>query len=128
MDPSLLDAAVHRLLQVVDEDRSSRVLFTLRYTQLGSTLGPVHTEPPDETFPEVGSVLHPSSRILRVPPPSLDLVFDDSTCAHVKSVWAQIVQGVSRDHHTHDDSSPIGNFMDFEDREGVADDDFYGDD
>jgi hypothetical protein len=51
-----------------------------------------------------------SSQVLRFPPPSMDLAFDDAVFDHVKEVWQKIV------------GEDGGEFLAFKDRE-VYDDD-----
>ncbi|KAE8350923.1 GDP dissociation inhibitor [Aspergillus coremiiformis] len=99
---SLIENSVHRLLQL-DADPNVKVLWSLRYTQLGlssSGVAPSKLEPT-------------SSNILCFPPPSLDLAFDDAMIDQVRDAWQLIVGDEAHKHE----------FMSFEDREGANDED-----
>ena len=100
----LLEAAINRLLQSVSE-ANAKVLWSLRYTQLGRT----------STIPDGVQALKssfPSDRVICFPPPSLDLAVDDSTIDIVKAAW-KVIMG---------EEAVDDEFMDFEDREGASDD------
>ncbi|KAL4984399.1 GDP dissociation inhibitor [Aspergillus falconensis] len=96
---SLIMNAIDRLLQSSMRPEA-RVLWSLRYTQLGRAVG-------GETRP--ANVV--SDNVIRFPAPSLDLAFDDSTVDLVKDAWSIIVG---------DEASP-DEFMKFEDREKYDD-------
>ncbi|RDW72641.1 putative Rab geranylgeranyl transferase escort protein [Aspergillus mulundensis] len=97
---TLIERAVDKLLQS-SAGSDARVLWSLRYTQLGRLVG-------DETRP--ANVV--SGNVIRFPAPSLDLAFDDTTIDLVKDAWT-VVMG--------DEASP-DDFMKFEDRENYDDD------
>lgn len=91
---SLIEQAVGKLLDSA-ADPEAKVLWALRYTQLGRS---------DETPSELTVLPH---NILAFPPPSLDLAFDDSVLDTVKEAW-RLVMG----HETAGQE-----YMVFEDRE-----------
>lgn len=97
---ALLDSAVNELVKSV-ADPNAKVLWSLRYTQLGreSDIGDV-----------AQTVESKLKNIICFPPPSIDLAFDDATIAHVKAAW-KAVMGDNVDDE----------FMNFEDREGAYD-------
>ncbi|KAL4904716.1 hypothetical protein BDW74DRAFT_154437 [Aspergillus multicolor] len=97
---TLIEHATDKLLQS-SAGPDARVLWSLRYTQLGRPVG-------DETRP--ANVV--SGNVIRFPAPSLDLAFDDTTIDLVKDAWT-VVMG--------DEASP-DDFMKFEDRENYDDD------
>ncbi|KAL4805808.1 hypothetical protein BDV18DRAFT_13358 [Aspergillus unguis] len=97
---SLIDSAIEKLLQS-SADPGAKSLWSLRYTQLGRAVGS-GTRPANTI----------SGNIIKFPPPSLDLAFDDSTLDLVKDAWA-IVMG---------DEASTDEFMKFEDRESYDDD------
>ncbi|KAL4912219.1 GDP dissociation inhibitor [Aspergillus aurantiobrunneus] len=97
---SLIEHAVEKLLQS-SAGPDTKTLWSLRYTQLGRAVGY-----------EICPTNVVSGNVIRFPPPSLDLAFDDSTIDLVKDAWA-IVMG--------DEASPE-DFMKFEDREANDDD------
>ncbi|KAB8072514.1 GDP dissociation inhibitor-domain-containing protein [Aspergillus leporis] len=99
---SLIESAVHRLLQST-ADPNAKVLWSLRYTQLG--LASNHAHP--------SSLEHPSPNIICFPPPSLDLAFDDAMIDRVRDSWKLIMGDAANDHE----------FMNFEDREGADEED-----
>ncbi|KAL4997056.1 GDP dissociation inhibitor [Aspergillus recurvatus] len=92
---SLIANAIDRLL-LSSAGPDARVLWSLRYTQLGRAVG-------GETRP--ANVV--SDNVIRFPAPSLDLAFDDSTIDLVKDAWSIIIG---------DEASP-DEFMMFDDRE-----------
>ncbi|KAG2419020.1 hypothetical protein HFD88_002124 [Aspergillus terreus] len=91
---SLIEQAVGKLLDSA-ADPEAKVLWALRYTQLGRS---------DETPSELTVLPH---NILAFPPPSLDLAFDDSVLDTVKEAW-RLVMG---------DETAGQEYMVFEDRE-----------
>lgn len=78
------------------------VLWSLRFTQLGCA---------DNA--SVNSVTSAAGRVIRFPPPSLDLAFDDAMIDAVQKVWKTVMGDEAREE----------DFMQFEDREGTAADD-----
>lgn len=97
----MIEGAIDKLLQSSAEP-GSEALWSLRYTQLGRAVCG-DTRPANAV----------SGNVIRFPPPSLDLAFDDSTIDLVKDAWA-LVMG--------DEASPE-DFMNFEDRENYDDED-----
>lgn len=97
----MIESAVEKLLQSGVEP-AAKVLWSLRYTQLGRAA--------------VGSETHPandvSGNVIRFPAPSLDLSFDDSTIDLVKDAWLTVMG----------DEASSEEFMKFEDREAYDDD------
>ncbi|PYH45395.1 putative Rab geranylgeranyl transferase escort protein [Aspergillus saccharolyticus JOP 1030-1] len=93
---ALIDTAVQQLLQSA-AGSDVKVLWSLRYTQLGRAES-ISAQP--VSSPE---------RIIRLPPPSLDLAFDDVLIDTVKNAWQTIMGDEANDHE----------FMTFEDREGA---------
>ncbi|EAW08892.1 putative Rab geranylgeranyl transferase escort protein [Aspergillus clavatus NRRL 1] len=98
----LLEKAVQKLLES-SSDLDARILWSLRYTQLGRAGESMR----NAQAAQLGS---PSANILCFPPPSLDLAFDDTLIDVVKDAWRRIVG----------DDAP-DDFMKFEDREGISD-------
>ena len=99
----LLEAAINRLLQSVSEAKA-KVLWSLRYTQLGRT----------STIPDGVQALKssfPSDSVICFPPPSLDHAFDDELLDMVKEAWKTVMGEGAVDEE----------FMNFEDREGAYD-------
>lgn len=98
---SLLEIA---LAQLIAAESSSRVLWSLRYTQRGrfSTDGTRWPLREEESCPGA----------YRFPPPSLDFAFEDDTINIAKEAWKKVV-GCDTDH----------DFMMFDDREGTHDND-----
>ncbi|RAL10988.1 putative Rab geranylgeranyl transferase escort protein [Aspergillus homomorphus CBS 101889] len=96
---ALIESAVQQLLESA-AGPDAKVLWSLRYTQLGRAIGS-----------ETGSVqsVNLADRIVRLPPSSLDLAFDDSLIDTVKDAWQAIMGDDAIDHE----------FMTFEDREGA---------
>ncbi|KAL4870472.1 hypothetical protein BDV12DRAFT_166021 [Aspergillus spectabilis] len=97
---SLIGGAIEKLL-ASSAGPDARVLWSLRYIQLGRAVG-------GDTRP--ANVV--SGNVIQFPAPSLDLAFDDSTIDLVKDAWT-LVMG--------DEVSPV-EFMKFEDRENYDDD------
>ncbi|KAL3493547.1 GDP dissociation inhibitor [Aspergillus germanicus] len=95
---SLIADAIDKLL-ASNAGPDARVLWSLRYTQLGRA---VEGDTPANIV---------SGNLVRFPPPSLDLAFDDSVIDLVKDAWIRIMG---------DESSP-DHFMKFEDRESYDD-------
>ena len=93
---ALIDLAVQQLLESAGGP-NAQVLWSLRYTQLGRA----------ET--RSAQPANPVERIIRLPPPSLDLAFDDALIDTVKDAWQAIMGDEATDHE----------FMTFEDREGA---------
>ncbi|KAL4757939.1 putative Rab geranylgeranyl transferase escort protein [Aspergillus foveolatus] len=96
---SLIADAIDRLLKS-SAGPNARVLWSLRYTQLGRAVK-------GDTRP-ANVVL---DNVIRFPAPSLDLAFDDSTIDLVKDAWS-VIMG--------DEASP-DDFMKFEEREDYDD-------
>jgi hypothetical protein len=94
----LLHKAVGALLSTVDVTPAPHVLWSIQYQQRPSS--------GSETLP-VGLEEH----VMRFPPQSLDLAFDDSTFDRVKQVWEKIM------------GDDAGDFLVFQDREAYDDDD-----
>ncbi|KAL3466831.1 GDP dissociation inhibitor [Aspergillus heterothallicus] len=96
---SLIADAMDKLLKS-NAGPDAKVLWSLRYTQLGR---PVSSD--------ISPANNVSGNLIRFPPPSLDLAFDDSVIDLVKAAWTMIMKDeVSPDH-----------FMKFEDRESYDD-------
>ncbi|GAQ45642.1 Rab geranylgeranyl transferase escort protein [Aspergillus niger] len=93
---SMIEAAVQKLLQSA-ADPNTKVLWSLRYTQLGR--GASHN----------ADLSCPSKSVICIPPVSLDLAFDDSLIDTVKKAW-ELIMGEEAAQHE---------FMKFEDREGA---------
>jgi hypothetical protein len=94
----LLAKAIDALLSTVDSAPSPRILWSTQYQQQPSS--------GSGDFPP-GTEEH----VVRLPPQSLDLAFDDSTFDHVKRVWEKIM------------GDEAGEFLVFKDREAYDDDD-----
>jgi hypothetical protein len=94
----LLSKAVDALLASVDVSPPPTSLWSTQYQQR-PTSG-------TETLP-MGDDEH----VLRFPPPSTDLAFDDTVFDRVKDVWQKIMGG------------DVGEFLVFQDREIYDDDD-----
>lgn len=99
---SLLESAVNRLLQST-ADPTAKVLWSLRYTQLGRYNAGVGAAQDIES--------DYSKNIICLPPPSLDVAFDDTMIGVVKAAWKVVMGGNVADEE----------FMKFEDREGACD-------
>ncbi|KAI9670855.1 MAG: Rab proteins geranylgeranyltransferase component A [Caeruleum heppii] len=108
VDHSLLDLAVRRLLVCANGENTPEILFTMRYTQhsVGSRQLSDQSEPTD---------IQDKRRIIMLPPPSSDLVFDDGVLDRVRGAWESIMGDIGN-------GSPVGDFMEFEDRERFPDD------
>ncbi|KAL4794918.1 GDP dissociation inhibitor [Aspergillus venezuelensis] len=98
---SLIESAIEKLLRS-NAGPDARVLWSLRYTQLGRAVGAG-----GETRP--ANVV--SGNVIQFPPPSLDLAFDDSTIDLVKDAWMRIMG----------DEVNEEQFLKFEDREDYDD-------
>lgn len=99
----LLEQAVKSLLQVVDTQPTPTILWSIRYKQHSGAA--YHLQP--------SSVSERSSaggQILEFSPSSSDLAFDDSMLGEVKELWLKIL------------GDEAGEFMVFEDREGIGPD------
>lgn len=93
---ALLEKAVESLLAAADVVPLPQVLWSARYQQQPSS---GHDPLPSET-----------QNVIRFPPPSMDLAFDDTILDNVKDVWQKIMGEGS------------GEFLVFQDREAYADD------
>ncbi|KAK2782115.1 Rab proteins geranylgeranyltransferase component A [Onygenales sp. PD_12] len=103
-DGHLIESATTQFLASVDAD--AKILWTLRYTQLG-ILDEASCAPsePSTTSP---SLLHGQwEQIFCFPPPTLDLAFDDGMLDQVRAVWEAVTDG----------DEERGEFLQFEDRE-----------
>ncbi|KAL4924746.1 putative Rab geranylgeranyl transferase escort protein [Aspergillus undulatus] len=98
---SLIEGAIEKLLQS-RAGPNAKVLWSLRYTQLGRAVAAG-----GETLP--ANLV--SGRVIRFPPPSLDLAFDDSIIDLVKDAWTMVMG----------DEASKEIFMKFEDREDYDD-------
>ncbi|KAL4940255.1 hypothetical protein BDV06DRAFT_230459 [Aspergillus oleicola] len=98
---SLIDGAIEKLLRS-NAGPDARVLWSLRYTQLGRAVG---------TGGETRPANVVSGNVVRFPPPSLDLAFDDSTIDLVKDAWTMVMGDEATDEA----------FLRFEDREDYDD-------
>ncbi|KAL2830201.1 GDP dissociation inhibitor-domain-containing protein [Aspergillus cavernicola] len=96
---SLIEGAIGKLLQS-SAGPDARVLWSLRYTQLGRAVD-------GDTRP--ANVV--SGNVIRFPPPSLDLSFDDSIIDLVKDAWNVVM----------DNEASPEEFMSFTDRESYDD-------
>ena len=102
---SLLDKAIECLLESMGNDPSPEVLYQIKYTQT-STSSLTDRVKIDPQTP--ASMSNSPENILLFPPPSLDLVFDDSILERVKTFWRKITD--------EDGDGGSGDFMAFEDR------------
>jgi len=93
---ALLQKAVDSLLSAHDVSPSPTILWSVEYQQQASS--------GSETLPT------DTDHVVRFPPPSMDLAFDDAVLDNVKEVWQKIV------------GDDAGEFLVFQDRE-VYDDD-----
>lgn len=103
---SLVKAAVDKLLATVtNPNGQAKVLWSLQYTQLGR----------ENESVDAAQAIRPGSlpdNVICFPPSGLDLAFEDATLDMVKEAWKLIMgDGFSEDE-----------FMKFEDREAVQDD------
>lgn len=96
---ALLETAIDKLLASVAE-QDARVLWTMRYTQVGRA--GVMVDPA-----EALRTSSPSDNVICFPPPSLDHAFDDSLLDVVKETWKAVMGEEAID----------AEFMNFEDRE-----------
>lgn len=90
-----LQKAVEALLATVKVVPQPTVLWAVRYQQSPSS----GSEP-----------LPTGDHVLRFPPPSLDLAFDDTVLDNVKEIWQQVA------------GNDAGEFLVFAEREAYADD------
>ncbi|KAI9786437.1 MAG: Rab proteins geranylgeranyltransferase component A [Geoglossum umbratile] len=102
---TLLDKAIKGLLESIKSDPSPEVLYQIKYTQTSTSSSPDKVELDPQT-----SIPNSPKNVLLFPPPSLDLVFDDSILERVKTFWRMII---GRD----EDEEGAGDFMAFGDRE-----------
>jgi len=93
---ALLQKAVDSLLSAHDVSPFPTILWSVEYQQQASS--------GSETLPT------DTDHVVRFPPPSMDLAFDDAVLDNVKEVWQKIV------------GDDAGEFLVFQDRE-VYDDD-----
>lgn len=95
---ALIKAALHAVLQTIDESPSPEVLWQIHYQQ--------HS-------PRAGSqaVTESDSRSIVFPSSSSDLAFDDSVLDRVKDAWEMITAG----------DEQRGNFLSFDKREQEVD-------
>lgn len=93
----MLDQAVDSLLSTIKTTVAPKVLWSAKYQQQ----------------PWSGPDVLPcgSEKIIRFPPPPMELAFDDGVLDNVKSVWEKVM-GQER-----------GEFLVFQDRETYTDDD-----
>ncbi|KAL1849467.1 Rab proteins geranylgeranyltransferase component A [Paecilomyces lecythidis] len=98
----LLNLAIQKLLQSMRNEAGASVLWSLRFTQLGRA---------DDAPADL--VLSLAGRVIGLPPPSLDLAFDDDMIDAVQKVWKTVMGDEAREE----------SFMQFEDREGAGVDD-----
>lgn len=97
---SAIQAATKQLLTSVDSQ--AEVIYSLRYTQLGSL----------ENDASASLTTEECDRIFSFPAPCLDLAFDDTMIEQVKRVWKTIMGPDANEDE----------FLVFEDREGTAED------
>ena len=95
-----------RLASTADGNVTPKTLWSMFYVQTGT--------------PILGSTalsidLDETGRIMKFPPASLDLAFDDGIIDCVRAAWRKIMGQESED----------ASFMQFEEREGIADDEDY---
>jgi hypothetical protein len=94
----LLKKAVDALLSTVDVSPTPSILWSVQYQQQASSGSEAVSTDTNE-------------HLLRFPPQSLDLAFDDSTFDNVEEVWQKIM------------GADAGDFLVFQDREAYDDDD-----
>lgn len=99
----LLEQAVKSLLQVVDMQPTPTILWSIRYKQHSGAAHHLQSS-------SVSERSSASGQILEFSPPSSDLAFDDSMLGEVKELWLKIL------------GDEAGEFMVFEDREGIGPD------
>lgn len=97
---SAIQAATKQLLASVDPQ--AEIIYSLRYTQLGSL----------ENDASASLSTEGCDRIFSFPAPCLDLAFDDIMIEQVKRVWKTIMGPDANEDE----------FLVFEDREGKAED------
>ena len=95
---STIESATKQLLASIDPQ--AEIIYSLRYTQLGSLESDASTSLSTEQC----------DRIFAFPAPCLDLAFDDMMIEQVKKVWKTIMG----------DDANEDEFLVFEDREGTA--------
>ncbi|KAI9841236.1 MAG: Rab proteins geranylgeranyltransferase component A [Sclerophora amabilis] len=118
---TVLDHAIRALLDTVQEDVPPEILYSLRYTQHGSSVGQQVGKLRDpSSTPSNPSTPNDSSRVLFFPLPSLDLAFDDNILDHVKDTWKKIMSDTGEGCEGSEDE-----FMVFEDREDFGDDEGF---
>ncbi|KAI9817530.1 MAG: Rab proteins geranylgeranyltransferase component A [Pycnora praestabilis] len=107
-----LNEAVACLLESIEQTPIPKVIWSLHYTQTSSSSisSAFNRTTPSSTSPPPAEDSYPN--VLRFPSPSLDLAFDDAILQEVKDVWEKIVA----------DDEDKGEFMVFEDREGMGND------
>ncbi|KAF2130879.1 rab geranylgeranyl transferase escort protein-like protein [Dothidotthia symphoricarpi CBS 119687] len=93
----LLERGVQALLSSVEVTPSPIVLWSARYKQQPSS--------------ESGLLPNSDDHVVRFPPPSMDLAFDDIVLDQVKEVWQKIT------------GEDAGEYLKFQDREDYANDD-----
>ncbi|OAX83591.1 hypothetical protein ACJ72_02038 [Emergomyces africanus] len=103
---SAIQSATINLLASTDID--AKVLWSLRYTQLGVL--DAGSLPSPAELSSVSSSL--SGRVFTFAPPNLDLAFDDGTLDQVQSIWEAVTEG----------DAERGEFLHFEDREAAGED------
>lgn len=94
----MLERAVQSLLSTVEVTPTPKVLWSVQYEQ----------------HPGGAASSSPASadkNVLNFPPTSMDPAFDDSILDHVREVWQKIA------------GDDAGEFLVFQDREAVSDDD-----
>lgn len=94
----MLEQAVRALLSAVEITPVPTALWSVRYEQRSSG---AKSPLPAST----------DKHVLNFPPTSMDLAFDDSTLEQVREVWQKIL------------GDDVGEFLVFQDREAVTDDD-----
>ncbi|KAF1945165.1 hypothetical protein EJ02DRAFT_59068, partial [Clathrospora elynae] len=94
----LLRVAVETLLSTVDMTPPPAILWSIQYQQQSSS--------GCDSLPT-----STGSNVLRFPPPSIDLAFDDSVLDNVREIWQKIL------------GNDADEFLVFRDREAYADDD-----
>jgi len=98
-----LTDAVNTLAFTADENAPPRTLWSLFYVQTGTPVSASTSLPVD---------LDGSGHVMKFPPASLDLAFDDGLIGCVRAAWKKIMGPECED----------ASFMQFEEREGVGDD------
>ena len=99
----LLEQAVKSLLRVVDMQPTPTILWSIQYKQHSGAAHHLQSPPVSERSSA-------GEQILEFSPSSLDLAFDDSMLGEVKELWLKIL------------GDEAGEFMVFEDREGIGPD------